>query len=102
MKYYVESLKKFFDTAEEADKAEKKYLAEVKAEEEKKAKLADERKARADEVDAAFKAVAEAQEKARKLLNDFCKDYGAYHHSYKIGDAVPSLFDWMLKDWLVQ
>lgn len=101
MEYYVRSLNKFFDSAEEADKAEKEHLAAVKAEEDKKAKLAEERKARADEVEAAFKAVAEAQDKARKLLNDFCKDYGAFHRSYKAGDKLPSLIDWWFNDWLI-
>lgn len=101
MEYYVRSLNKFFDSADEAKKAEDEHLAKVKAEEEKKAKLAEARKTRADEVEAAFKAVAEAQEKASKLLNEFCKDYGAYHRSFKKGEKLPSLFDWWFTDWLI-
>jgi hypothetical protein len=101
MKYYSEVLNKMFDDDKELVKAEEEHQKAIQEKEEKEKKLADERKARADEVEEAFKAVAEAQEKARKLLNEFCKDYGAYHRSYKAGEKIPSLFDWMFRDWLI-
>lgn len=101
MKYYSEVLDKMFDDDKELVKAEEAHQKAIQEKEEKEKKLADERKARADEVEEAFKAVAEAQEKARKLLNQFCKDYGAYHKSYKQGEKIPSLFDWVFRDWLI-
>ena len=86
MKIYSEELKKLFDTVEECEKAE---AAHRKAEEEKKAaeqKKAENRKARAKEVEDALKAAAEARANYEKLLAAFCKDYGAFHYSFKDDD----------------
>ncbi len=98
MKYYVESLNEFFDTADEANKAEEKHLAEVKAEEEKKTKLADERKARATEVEDALKAAQDAEKKYWELRNKFVKDYGSFHISYKNNDnGISTFFEELFK-----
>lgn len=98
MKYYVESLDKFYDTAAEAQKAEEihqKKLAEEKA---KKEELANARKARADEVEKLFAEAKTAQKKANDALTAFCKDYGAFHKTYKEGERIPSVWDWFF-DW---
>ena len=91
MKIYSEELKKLFDTVEDCEKAE---AAHRKAEEEKKAaeqKKAENRKARAKEVEDALKAAVEARAKYDKLLQDFCKDYGAFHYSFTNDDE--DIFD---------
>lgn len=75
MKYYSEKLKKLFDKENELQKAEqdfdKKEAVELKKREE--------RATRAKEVD-------EAYSHYLKLLKDFIKDYGSYHHTIKDSD----------------
>ena len=75
MKYYSEKLKKLFDKENELQKAEqdfdKKEAVELKKREE--------RATRAKEVD-------EAYSHYLKLLKDFIKDYGSYHHTIKDND----------------
>lgn len=96
MKYYVEKLDKFFDSAAEAMKAEEMYNKKLAEEKAKKEELANTRKARADEVEKLFADAREAQKKANDALTAFCKDYGAFHKTYKEGETVPSLWDWFL------
>lgn len=117
LKYYSDVLNKFYDTAEDCQKAE--IAAKVKADKERmekekqlaiekanKEKALAERKAKAEKVDAARKAVTaarEAYEKAeenlRNELTEFCNKYGTYHFSSdKVEDFLPTFFDW--KDWL--
>ena len=98
MKYYSEVLNKFYDSAAEVLSAEEAHQKKIAEEEAKKKELATTRKTRADEVEKAYKEAAEAKKKADDLLASFCKDYGAYYKTYKEGEKVPSLFDWLL-DW---
>lgn len=98
VKFYSDKTQKWYDSAAEAVKAEElhdKKLAEEKA---KKEELANTRKARADEVEKAYAEANAAYKKANDLLAAFCKDYGAYHKTYKEGEKIPSLVDWFL-DW---
>ena len=81
-KYWNEYTNEVFDTEEEAMASEKKYL---EAQEAKKRKDS-ERAERAKEVEAAMQKVIDAKKEYRKLLNKFCKDYGAYHYSLKDSD----------------
>ena len=87
MKYYSETLKKVFDTPEDLQKAEAAH-DKARAAEVAKQK---ERKARADEVSNARKAVVEAQKKYDDLLNKFVKDYGSYHATYTDSDMSDSV-----------
>lgn len=89
--FYSEELNKHFDTEEECIKAEEEQAKKFELEKQKK----EERKARADEVTEAFKAVDDAREKAYKLLEKFCNDYGTFHTSYSSNDLKPvkSLLD---------
>ena len=98
MKYYVESLNKYFDSEKDALKAEEEHEKKLAAEKAKKEELANTRKARAEEVEKAFTEASEAYKKANDLLASFCKDYGSFHKTSKDGEKVPSLFDWFL-DW---
>lgn len=84
MKYYSDKTKKLYDTVEDLSKAEKAY-DEVHAAELKKA---EEKKNAAEAIRAARKAIVEAQNKYNELVNQFIKDYGSYHETYRDGDVV--------------
>ena len=89
MKYLSEKLNKVFDTAEQcaqAEEAHEKAIAEKKAKEEE---LATARKARAIEVEDAYKTSVEASKHYQELLDKFCKDYGSFHMTLKSGDFNP-------------
>lgn len=96
MKFYSEKLDKMFSTAAEVVKAEEAYDKKLAEEKAKKEELANTRKARADEVEKLFADAREAQKKANDALTAFCKDYGAFHKTYKEGETVPTLWDWFL------
>lgn len=93
MKYYSESLDKFFDKQEDCEKAEVELEEKRKAEAQKQLALKTEREARSKEVVEAFKKAREAEAEAQKLLKDFVKDYGSFHMSYNGKSSVPSMFD---------
>lgn len=107
MKYYSEKLQKLFDNADECQKAEfeakeqenRERIRKERAEREKKEKqekLANERKIRANEVEAARQVMVDAQHKYRELLEAFTHDYGTFHLSLTGEDAkkaIPTLFD---------
>lgn len=87
MKYFSESLNKVFDTVEALNKAE----AELEAQNQEKKRKAEERAARAKEVEEAYAVY-------KKTLAEFCKDYGAYHTTYtptdfKYGSLIDALCD---------
>ena len=109
MKYYSEKLNKLYESeqacmdAEFKAKEEENRQAVLKArqeaeEKEKKEKAAAERKAMADEVETARKAMVEAQKAYREKLEGFCKKYGTYHITLPNADSLPHLFDFF--DWL--
>lgn len=93
MKFYSEELKTLFDTQEECKSAEKEALEAKKRAEEEQEKLQAERKARADEVTAARKAMIEAQKNYEKVLTDFIRDYKTYHYSTTNLDDIPRFFN---------
>ena len=84
MKYYSDKTKKLYETVEDLSKAEKAY-DEVHAAELKKA---EEKKQAAEVIRAARKAIVDAQNKYNELVNQFIKDYGSYHETYRDGDLV--------------
>ena len=81
MRIYSEITGKEYKTVEECEKAEDAYQVEQAAKAAKEDKLKKERKERAAEVDAAYK-------NYMKLLNDFVKDYGSYHVSFRSDDGL--------------
>ncbi len=104
VKIYSDKTNRFYNTVEEANRAEfelkeKENLEKIKKErelalaKEKKEKAAAERKAAAEDVEAARKQYVEAQKAYRKALEDFCGKYGTYHYSTKGAEDIPSLFD---------
>ena len=92
MKYYSDVTKKFYDNANDCLAAEREQIAKQEKEDYEKKRIAAERKAAADKVEAAYKAMNEAQSAYKKELEAFCHKYGTYHTSLK-GDEVPTLFD---------
>lgn len=104
IKIYSDKTGKFYNTVDEANRAEfelkeKENLAKIQKEKEerelkeKKEKETALRKEAAMKVDAARKAYLEAQKAYHKELESFCKTYGTYHYSIDNADEVPSLFD---------
>ena len=107
MKYFSEVTRQYYDTEKACLEAEFKVKEEQnrqkilkeKEERERKAKqeaLAAERKARANEVEEAHKAMVAAQHKYSEVLEAFCKDFGAFHTTLTRDDAkgvIPTLFD---------
>lgn len=96
--WYSEELDKSFETEEACLEAEKEYEKKVALEKAKK----EERKERAEEVEKAFKDANDAYNNAKELLNKFCEDYGAWHHSIvgtKPATTTPSkIFDLLLNE----
>jgi len=92
MKYYSEKLRKVFNTADECTSAEKEYEDKLAAERIKCEELTNTRKARAKEVDEAWKAVRTAQKKYVELRNKFVKDYGSWHMTISEPESFTDLF----------
>lgn len=104
IKIYSDKTNKFYDSVEDANRAEfelkeKENLAKIEKErkerelKEKKEKLAAERKEAAEKVENARKAFNEARKAYHTELEAFCKKYGTYHYTTDGKDEVPSLFD---------
>lgn len=96
MKFYSEVTKQFYDSLKDGETAEQEALFAKKRAEEEKERLLAERKARADEVEEARKAMVKAQDEYKKVLNNFLRDYKTYHYSTSNIDDIPSFFDWLL------
>lgn len=103
VRYYSDRLNRFFDTMEEANRAEfeskeKENLAKIQQErearelKEKKEKDAAERKALAEKVDIARKAMVKAQSDYQAVLSEFVNKYHTYHYSTDNANEVPLLF----------
>jgi len=106
--YKSNLLNKVFDSTEELKEAEAKYHEENDA----KLKLAEQKKARADEIKSLKQKTFDARREAQKLIkeaddayykarSEFIKDYGYYHESYysdgekeliTINDVIDSFF----------
>lgn len=104
IKIYSDKTGKFYNSVEEANRAEfelkeKENLARIEKErkerelKEKKEQEAAERKEAAEKVEAARKAYLEAQKAYKVELENFCKKYGTYHYTVSDAEEIPSLFD---------
>lgn len=103
IRVYSDKTQQFYNTVEEANRAEfelkeqenrekirkEREAAEAKA---KKEKEVAERKVAADKVEAAHKAMVEAQKVYRDELNKFIETYGSFHMTWNSND-VKSLED---------
>ena len=88
----VKAEEEFDKKVAEEKLAKEKALAERKAKEEKALAT---RKEAAEKVEAARRKMVEANKAYHEELANFCKNYGAYHFSYKIDPNTPweSLFN---------
>lgn len=104
VRYYSDRLNRFFNTVEEANKAEfeakeKENLDKIKREreealaKEKKEKEAAERKAAAEKVEKTRKEMIAAQKAYKDALSAFVDKYHTYHFSTSDPNEVPTLFD---------
>lgn len=104
IKIYSDRTNKFYNSVEEANRAEFELKEQENREKiqkerelalakEKKEKEVAERKAAAEKVDNARKAYTAAQKAYRDELEAFCKKYGTYHYSTSGADEIPSLFN---------
>ena len=104
IKIYSDKTNRFYNSVEEANRAEfelkekenlekiKKERAEAEAKAKKEAAAA-ERKQAAEKVETARKAFNEARKAYHDALSDFCGKYGTYHYTTNGKDDVPSLYD---------
>lgn len=92
MRYYSEKLKKFFDSEKDCLDAEKVYDTKKAEEAAREAKLKEDRKARAKEVEDAYKAIIEAQDRFNSLSSAFIKDFGSFHMTFSSTGDFPILF----------
>ena len=104
IKIYSDKTNKFYNTVDEANRAEfelkeKENLEKIRKErevalaKEKKEKAIAERKVAAEKVETARKAFNEARKAYHAELEGFCKKYGTYHYTTDGKEDVPSLFD---------
>lgn len=89
MKILSEKTHKEYATVEECLAAEKEYDEALAAEKQKKEELANARKARANEIEEAYKAILEARKHYDELLDKFVEDYGSFHMTLHTGDGNP-------------
>ena len=104
LKIYSDKTNKFYNSFEEANRAEfelkeKENLAKIEKERKErelkvqKEKALAERKEAAEKVETARKAFNDARKAYHAELEGFCKKYGTYHYTTDGKDDVPSLFD---------
>lgn len=104
IKVYSDRTGKFYNTVDEANRAEfelkeRENLEKIqkekalREEKERKEALAAERKADAEKVEAARKVMEEANKAYKDALTEFIDKYGSYHFTTSNPDEVPSLFD---------
>lgn len=93
MKYINEYTGASYDNANDCLAAEREYLAKQEKEKYEKERKAAARKEAADKVEAARKAMNEAQSNYKKELEAFCKEYGSYHYSTNNIKDIPTLFN---------
>ena len=104
IKIYSDKTNKFYNSVEEANRAEfelkeKENLAKIEQERKerelkaKKEQAVAERKAAAEKVETARKAYNEAKKAYSTELEAFCKKYGTYHYSTNGKDDIPTLYD---------
>ena len=92
MKYYSETLDKFFNTEKEALDVEKRAIEEEAKKKELEAVTKKQRAEDAKAIEDALKAVKTAEENYYKLMNEFIKKYGYYHYTSKDPKDFPSMF----------
>lgn len=94
-RYYSDITNKLYDSMSDLEKAEKKTIAEQEEKKAKEQKRADERKARAREIDELQKTYVDARKAYTEALEKFCNDYGTFHTSISSDNLFDFLWSWM-------
>lgn len=93
MKYFSEKLNKVFESEQECVEAENKFELAKQEKEEKEKRLTQERKERAHEIEEQYKKIMDDRKEYRKLVDDFIRDYGSFHCTFKSNEPVFSDMD---------
>ena len=93
MKYFSEKLNKVFESEQECVDAENKFELAKQEKEEKEKRLTQERKERAHEIEEQYKKIMDDRKEYRKLVDDFIRDYGSFHCTFKSNEPVFSDMD---------
>ena len=93
MKYFSEKLNKVFESEEECVEAENKFELAKQEKEEKEKRLTQERKERAHEIEEQYKKIMDDRKEYRKMVDDFIRDYGSFHCTFKNNEPVFSDMD---------
>lgn len=93
MKYFSEKLNKVFESEEECVEAENKFELAKQEKEEKEKRLTQERKERAHEIEEQYKKIMDDRKEYRKMVDDFIRDYGSFHCTFKSNEPVFSDMD---------
>ena len=97
MKYFSEKLNRLFDDEASCVKAEKEHDEALRKAEEEKQKKNATRAERAKEVEDALNELVEAKKNYAEKLQAFCKDYGAWHYTFKDSEPFKNdIFDFWL------
>ena len=93
MKYFSEKLNKVFESEKECEEAENKFELAKQEKEEKEKRLTQERKERAHEIEEQYKKIMDDRKEYRRLVDDFIRDYGSFHCTFKSSEPVFSDMD---------
>lgn len=93
MKYFSEKLNKVFESEQECVEAENKFELAKQEKEEKEKQLTQERKERAHEIEEQYKKIMDDRKEYRRLVDDFIRDYGSFHCTFKSSEPVFSDMD---------
>lgn len=93
MKYFSEKLNKVFESENECVEAENKFELAKQEKEEKEKLLVQERKERAHKIEEQYKKIMDDHKEYYKLVDEFVKDYGSFHCTFKSGEPVFSGMD---------
>lgn len=91
MRIYSEITGQNYATVEACQAAEIDFNNKLALKKAEQNKLSLEKKTRADAVAAAYKTVKDAEKAYLKLRNEFVKDYGYFHMTYRDSDAIPNV-----------
>ena len=101
MKYYSETLNKFYDSEKDLVNAEQQYAQEKADAEAKQKALQEARTDRAKEVEMAYKDVINAYNKYLELKNKFIDDYHSFHMSFSTKLPMKEIADFDIIDFLL-
>lgn len=94
-RFYSDITNKLYDTMADLEGAEKSFIEAKEEKKRKEQQKADERKARAQEVEDLRKAYIDARKSYTDALQHFCDDYGTFHTSVSSDNLFDFLWSWM-------